>query len=183
MKEAIGGTYLFQITILFLLIFTGVMCITINRSKAFGVKDEVINIIQTHKFAGSSNLVDGEEINLDLDEETIEDIIEYINSSGYRITSDCDLVDRNNPGSYQGYTRDGNKTNGSDATICVRTVNVSESYYDDLGKKCNGTCDYIDGDMPNMIYYDIALFYQIDAPILDDVFNFTLKGSTKIMYS
>ena len=41
MKESIGGTALFQITIVFLLLFTGVMCITINHSKAFAVKDEI----------------------------------------------------------------------------------------------------------------------------------------------
>ena len=42
MKEAIGGVSIFQIAVLFLLIFTGVMCLTINHSKAFGVKEEKI---------------------------------------------------------------------------------------------------------------------------------------------
>ena len=51
MKEAIGGVSLFQIVILFLLLFTGVMCLTINHSKAFGVKDEIINIIETDVLA------------------------------------------------------------------------------------------------------------------------------------
>ena len=45
MKEAIGGVSIFQLAVIFLLIFTAIMCLTINHSKAFGVKDEVINLI------------------------------------------------------------------------------------------------------------------------------------------
>ena len=48
MKEAIGGTWLFQIVIAFILLFTGFMCLTINRSKAFNVKDQIIQSIQSY---------------------------------------------------------------------------------------------------------------------------------------
>ena len=51
MKEAMGGISIFQIVIVFLLLFTGVMCMTINHSKAFGVKDEIINIIEQEVLA------------------------------------------------------------------------------------------------------------------------------------
>ena len=48
MKEAMGGVPLFEIVVVFILLFTGIMCLTINHSKAFAVKDEIINIIETN---------------------------------------------------------------------------------------------------------------------------------------
>ena len=70
MKEAIGGVSLFQIVIVFLLLFTGVMCLTINHSKAFGVKDEIINIIQEEKLASYGTTSD-----YALTSDTIDDIV------------------------------------------------------------------------------------------------------------
>ena len=46
MKEAVSATTIFQIVILFILLFTAIMCLTINNSNAFGIKDEIINIIE-----------------------------------------------------------------------------------------------------------------------------------------
>ena len=162
MRESIGGTALFQITIIFLLLFTGVMCITINHSKAFAVKDKILDIIQNSAvITGSDNK---------LDDEIITDITNYINESGYRITNKC-------PSDYTGYTRNGYETTGKDASICVRAVNVSKGIDNSTKNKVG------DGDMPNMYYYDIILFYQIDAPIISDVFNFSIKSSTKVIYS
>ena len=55
MREAIGGISIFQIVILFILLFTGVMCLTINHSKAFGVKDEIITIIENEPLGSNNN--------------------------------------------------------------------------------------------------------------------------------
>ena len=160
MRESIGGTALFQITIVFLLLFTGVMCITINHSKAFAVKDEILDMIQN-----SPNVYDD---NGNITTALVDDITAYISDSGYRITNQC-------PEGYTGYTRNGNVTSGKDASICIRSVNVA--------KICNGDCSYINDDLPNMYYFDIILFYQIDAPILENVFNLYVKSSSRIIYS
>lgn len=168
MRESIGGTALFQITIVFLLLFTGVMCITINHSKAFAVKDEILDMIQN-----SPNAYDNEG---NITNDLIEDITEYISNSGYRITNQC-------PSGFTGYTRNGNVTSGRDASICIRSVNVAENYTKDLAKICNGECSYVSDDLPNMYYFDIVLFYQIDAPIIENVFNLYVKSSSKIIYS
>ena len=77
MKEAIGGVSLFQIVILFLLLFTGVMCLTINHSKAFGVKDEIINILETDILA-SYGTVSSYEVSTD----TMTKIINHLNEVG-----------------------------------------------------------------------------------------------------
>lgn len=173
MKEAIGGVSLFQIVILFLLLFTGVMCLTINHSKAFGVKDEIINILETDILA-SYGTVSSYEVSTD----TMTKIINHLNEVGYRITGDC-------PSGYVGYDRNypnDKKTVSTNASFCVRSVNVSNAYRNDLLDKCkNNKCDITYDDFPSMIYYDVILFYQLDIPIISKVFNLKLYGSTKTL--
>lgn len=170
MKEAIGGVSLFQIVILFLLLFTGVMCLTINHSKAFGVKDEIINIIETDVLA-SYGTVSSYEVTSD----TMTKIIDHLNEVGYRITGDCPS------GEWIGYDRNGTKVNNN-ASFCIRSVNVSDAYKIDLQNKCNNNvCNITHDDFPSMVYYDVILFYQLDIPIISKVFNLKLYGSTKTL--
>lgn len=171
MKEAIGGVSLFQIVILFLLLFTGVMCLTINHSKAYGVKDKIINILETDKLSSyeKSN-------NNELNSETVDNIIEHLNESGYRITGRCPSDE------WTGYDRNGVKTNNN-ASFCIKTVDVSKAYYNDAVEKCkNNGCTVTSGHLPKMVYYDIIVFYQLDIPIIKQIFNLKLYGSTKILF-
>lgn len=170
MKEAIGGVSLFQIVILFLLLFTGVMCLTINHSKAFGVKDEIINILETDILA-SYGTVSSYEVSTD----TMTKIINHLNDVGYRITGDCPS------GDWIGYDRNGSQVS-SNASFCIKSVNVSNAYRNDLLDKCkNNKCDITYDDFPSMVYYDVILFYQLDIPIISKVFNLKLYGSTKTL--
>lgn len=169
MKEAFGGISLFQIVVLFLLLFTGVMCLTINHSKAFGVKDEIINAIEAGVLASYSV-----NENYELDNNTVNNIIENFNEVGYRISGDC-------PEGWNGYNRNGTKTQ-NDAAFCVRAVIVEEAFHKDIEEKCeNGKCQTTYGDFPSMVYYDVILFYQLDIPIIKQVFDLKLYGSTKII--
>lgn len=171
MKEAIGGVSLFQIVIVFLLLFTGVMCLTINHSKAFGVKDEIINILENDLLASY-----GSTHNYELNEKTIGNIIDHLNEVGYRITGECPSDE------WIGYDRNGTEVKDN-ASFCVRAVNVGEAYHNDIEDKCkNGKCSTTSDDFPSMIYYDVVLFYQLDVPVLNDVMNFKLYGSTKIIF-
>lgn len=46
MRESIGGAWLFQIAIIFILLFTGYLALSVNYSRAFKVKNEIISIIE-----------------------------------------------------------------------------------------------------------------------------------------
>lgn len=172
MKEAISGISLFQIVVVFLLLFTGVMCMTINHSKAFGVKDEIINIIETEVLA-SYGTTQSYEINSD----TISGIVDLLNQAGYRITGRCP------EGDWIGYDRNGNEVMNNTASFCIRAIDVGEAYHRDIEEKCKGgKCTPTTGDLPSMVYYDIALFYQLDVPVIKDAFNLKLYGSTKTLF-
>lgn len=159
MREAIGGTWLFQIVIFFILIFTGFMCLTINQTKAFNVKNKIIETIQSHNGASSF---------------AIDEIVSYIKENSYRTTGVMpkEIKANGKDISYTCYTRDGNETTDR-PVFCLAKVLYGEN---------NMFCDDGSCELPSMSYYRVVVFYQLDLPIFHDLFNFSLTGDTKVLY-
>ena len=133
--------------------------------------NEIINILETDVLASY-----GTTSNYELNSDTVGNIINHLNDVGYRITGDCPNAD------WIGYDRNGTK--GSDnAAFCVKAVNVGKAYHNDIDEKCsNDKCQTTYDDFPSMIYYDVILFYQLDVPVLKEVMNFKMYGSTKVIF-
>ncbi len=161
MREAIGGTWLFQIVIVFVLLFAGFMCLTINQSKAFNVKDRIIQTIQTHNGIDLNGRCNN-------DNSAICEISKYLIDSSYRTTGSC-----NNEGDgvvYHGFTRDGRPTD-HDAAFCVARIGITNN-------------SSFASELPTSVgYYRVIVFYQLDLPIFNDLFNFKIKGDTKTIYA
>lgn len=163
MKEAMGGISIFQIVIIFVLLFTGIMCLTINHSRAYGVKDEIVNIIQTNDPSLKA-----------LSADTITKVVKQLQESGYRITGKC-------PDGWTGYDLNGNKSNN--ASFCIKANNISNTFLEDAKEKCkNNKCKTTNDDF-TMYYYDIILFYQLDIPGINELMNFKMYGSTRVLFS
>ena len=154
MREAIGGTWIFQIVIVFILLFTGFMCLSINRSKAFSVKDKIIQTLQSYN---------------GVNEEAITDIVDYIKENSYRTTGV--YPDEITNGAC--YNRNGEQVT-SNPVFCIEPYNVK-----DVACSEGGTCF---NELPDMYYYRVIVFYQLDLPIFHDLFNFKMVGDTKTMY-
>jgi len=90
MREAIGGTFLFNIMIVFIFFFAAFLAIAINYSQAFRIKNQIINYIE--QYEGMNDTSENA-------------IIEYVNKSGYYREVDCDCMNGNN------YTCGGNNDN------------------------------------------------------------------------
>ena len=159
MREAIGGTWLFNLVIFFVLLFTGYMCLSINYSKAFNVKDKIINEIERN--GGIKNPSDSKD-------PTISAINAYLSEVGYRIKSDCN-------GYEYGCKRNGNcvkKPNGSDYAFCISEKKTIDNY------KHAYPGEYIYAS-----YYNVRVFYQLDVPIIQKLFKLTVDGDTKLVYN
>ncbi len=74
MREAIGGTWLFNIVVLFVMLFTGYLCLAINYSRAYNVKNEIVDIIEREN---------------GYTDKAAEDIAAYLTNVGYRTTGKC----------------------------------------------------------------------------------------------
>lgn len=147
MREAIGGTWIFQIVIFFVLLFTGYMCLTINQSKAFNVKDTIIKAIEREE---------GVNLNNPEADPAIEKIVEYLKKASYRTTGRC-------PDGYNGYNREG-QIDSRNSAFCIAKQAARNN-----------------PELPDMSYYRVIVFYQLDLPIFKSVFNFKISGDTKIL--
>ncbi len=164
MKEAIGGTWLIQIVMIFIFLFTGFMCLSINRSKAFNVKDQMIQTIQSYNGIDlSSSYQEGST-------GALADIVSYITNNSYRTTGV--MPDSEEDGFiYHCFTRDGKETSEK-PVFCIAEVSVKND--------ANG--DFASVELPEMVYYHVVVFYQLDIPVLHDLFNFKVEGDTKVLY-
>jgi len=163
MREAIGGTWLFQIVIVFIMLFTGFMCLTINRSKAFAVKDQIIQAIQSHN---------GIDLTTGYSEETEDamyDIVKYIEDKAYRNTGAVPEDLEN----YYCFSKDGRQEDRK-PVFCIAPISVKE-------ETCPTGAECFD-ELPNMVYYRVVVFFQLDLPIFQNLFNFRVVGDTKVLY-
>ncbi len=82
MREAIGGTWLFNIVVLFVMLFTGYLCLAINYSRAYNVKNEIVDIIEREN---------------GYNDKAVKDIASYLTEIGYRTTGKCeeDMIGNN----------------------------------------------------------------------------------------
>lgn len=111
MREAVGSYFLTTIFIIFVVLFTGYMCLSINMNKAYKVKNEIINIIQK---------------NNGLDENTLVQIQDFMTKVGYRTTGNCDDM----PGAYA-FGVSGSSANSNKPVFCAKemiTEYETESY-------------------------------------------------------
>ena len=165
MKEGLSITTIFQIVILFILLFTAIMALTINNSNAFGIKDQIINVIEANN--GNYLSENGEELS--------DEIIDLISKTSYRTTGHCDE-------GYTGYQRNGTRVNSNEeASVCIREVaatsEIDSHLSDILGDGLVATEDFIPGK-----YYQVVVFFQLDLPVVKQIYNFQTKAETKIIY-
>lgn len=74
MRESIGGTWIFSLVIVFIVLFTGYLAISVNYSRAFKVKNGIINIIEKNEGH---------------DSDTENEITTYLNGSSYFVFGSC----------------------------------------------------------------------------------------------
>ena len=86
MKEAIGGGWMLGFVSMFIVIFAAYLAISINYTKAFKVKNQVINIIEEHEGYTESNVVKAGNTNKDdlaSDNSTEGEVYRLLNEIGY----------------------------------------------------------------------------------------------------
>lgn len=91
MREAIGGTWLFGLVLTFIVFFASFLAVSINYSKAFNVKNNIVDLIS--KYEGNNPCAR-------------EKISNYLKQTGYLVTGGCPEADENGC-MYIGYNQNG----------------------------------------------------------------------------
>lgn len=176
MREGIGGVVIFMLVIILILIFAGLMSLTINESNAFAVKDQLVSIIEDAggldtdvQCLGADNCNEDNK-----DQKTLQEIVDAIDANSYRQKGDCEVLEekfKNNIGvKVQGYQRTGEHTmSGKKSSFCIVKIPANNSDPNSSGS--------LKG-----YYYQVYVFYQLDIPVLNSLFSFRSMGETKILY-
>lgn len=152
MKEAMGNMGILIIAILFIILFGSFLSVSVNYSKAFKVKDEIINIIERNK---GFSPINGSQ------RSTLEEIYAYMAEVGYRTTGSCDGVQME--ADWVGYNSNSYAETYRNPMICIKTVSVSSGSI----------------EVPDSAYYKVKVFYEMDLPIINRFFHFQIEGTTK----
>ena len=120
MRQAIGTTWLMQLVIIFMLIFVAFLALTINFTKAFKIKNELITMIEKNE--GLSTGEDG----------TISLINNYLSHNGYMVTGKCDASE------YGVYSLNSDSLEMSDTSkeyyYCIKKTSYYTQAYPDRAK-------------------------------------------------
>ncbi len=118
MREAIGGTWLFGLVITFIVFFASFLAISVNYSKAFNVKNNIVDMIS--KYEGNNC-------------NARKKIGNYLSDVGYLVTGDCGSIDGDK---YDAYDLKGNKlASGKKGYYCIAKTDtgsdtdIKKSYY------------------------------------------------------
>jgi len=152
MKESIANSYVFMIIIIFISVIALVFVSSLSYSKAFKVKNKILDIIEQYDDGYGYNSSTRTYAN----KETIEkDIEAELKDIGYRISNNRTCPTRT--------TKSGN---------VLYAINNQENYR---------YCVYRESQGRGEQYYVVVYMY-FDVPIIDRYLEFPLSGQTKVFY-
>ena len=151
MRQTIGASWIFMLVIMFTLIFAAYIALTINYSKSFKVKNEVLSIVEK-----SQGFTD----------EGIKLVANYLQNNGYKTMGHCKF--------FQDSVTYGVKSiNVDQAPNSVEVAREGEQYYYCFTKFTNYHSYYT-----TRAYYRITMFFRFDLPVLGDLYAFDVDGQT-----
>ena len=174
MRESIGGTWTMQIVIVFILFFVAFITLTINYTRAFKVKNEVINIIEREEgftYSGSQNMDDGAGAR--------ELIASYLTNNNYSATGRC-------PVGWVGVKSIAIADADVDTNYeVIDENNKRNKYYYCLDKIQVPIKDVANANLYNYntrSYYKVRLFFKFSIPVFGDLTTFNVEGESNEVY-
>ncbi len=174
MKESISNIWLLGIVIIFILIFAAYIAITVDYSRTFRLKNEVLTIIEKNKGftnavgeTGVSKIKTGENIQVKVG--AIQTINLYLSGNGYLAKGHC--------------PDDGNKWLGikelTADSVSYEAADSSTKYYYCISKYNTGR---VAAGTYRSVYFKVRLFYKMEFPVLQDFFSVKVEGITDEIY-
>ena len=148
MRQTIGGTWVFMLVIIFTLIFAAYIALTINYSKSFRVKNEVLSLIEKNEGFTDNG---------------IKLINNYLAQSGYKTVGAC----KDQSGAVV-YGMD-----SLDPEAKPSQAEKNKKYYYCFSKYTDYHTYFT-----TRAYYKITLFFKFDLPVFHELSTFDVDGQT-----
>ena len=150
MRETIGSTWIYQLVIVFILIFVSFLILALTYSKNFKTKNEILNIIE--KYEGVTK-------------DSVGIINNYLSYTGYQTKGHCPK----NEGVWIGSTN-------LNSTDLVKAVDNNKYYY--CIKRTSSSKPTQSGKTStnkNRYFYEVVIFYKFNLPVLGDISTFSVN--------
>lgn len=183
MKESIAQAFILNLILFFFVILVLLLFGSINYSKAFKVKNRIINIIEKHgQYADSG--VERTNIQNEIDENMVK--------AGYGTTNtDLDkcmkfIEDDNGLSEKLVYPleSDSTKYGGRYYDYCIIRHSVGKIVKTDTGQVDNDGEKVYEEEMQNKFgeYYQVIVYMKFEIPVIGGFLEFPVRGETKLLY-
>ena len=157
MKEAIGTTWTYTLVLVFTLIFTGFLVLSLTYAKAFKVKNEMTTIIEKYEGLTLTSKYKNQTRN-----GSIQIINQYMENANHTSTGKCDI-------SKTDYIYYGASSLSSNSVTPITNSNKNKSFY------------YCIGFSPTACTFTIQVFYDFNLPFLGQIHKYSIIGKTNKM--
>ena len=165
MREAIAGTWLFGIVITFIVMFTSFLAYSISYTKAFNLKNEILNLIERHEGFSTSKLDLKNASDVELENDNTVAALAYlkIKNMGYNYT----IIDNQNDKG----TNICNTSSNTTGTVGEYQTGGYCVYY--LCTKDNGS---------TKLHYKVTTFIALEIPVINLLLRIPISGEIKTLY-
>ncbi len=153
MRESYGAMWIFGICLIFIIMMTAYLAISINYAKAFRVKSHLVSLIEEHE--GYSSTLD-------------EEIENYLDTQGYTARGNCteNLTSRTNDESWE-YLACLDKDETGRCSACIyRTFPPSSKEGPTIRAR-----------------YKVMTFFRFDVPVAKALLTFPVVGESRNLFN
>lgn len=158
MKESVGNALLFNIIIVFVVVFIGLFVTSITYSKGYKVKNKMIDVIEKTYPTCSGKVKDCNTRIINLIDSEL-DSIGYRRATTSFTKKTCENVLINNK-KILNYSIAMSKK----YQICIAAINIKDN-------------DTVNNN--SRVYYKVASYMYLDLPIIGDALQIPVRGETK----
>ena len=182
MRESIGAGSIFSIVVVFIVLFTSYLAISVNYAKAFKIKNHIVTMIENDEgyTSGGTNST-GSRIN------------NYLTTEGYQAHGQVPCNGNYNDSGGTEFTMvgcikgnsNGNACSGKSATAkvdCEVAIFKTSNYSNTDIDANNPTCVGSNRCCATRAYYRVITFFEINIPIIHNVTTFPVRGESKTIY-
>lgn len=154
MKDTIASTWIYQLVIVFILMFVAFLILSLTYSKNYKTKNEIINIIEKYEGVNTNS---------------VQIINNYLSYNGYKVKGKC-------PDNWMGSL--------DLESARLEKVQKGTKYYYCVNKKWNKstTTGNTSRLLKSKVFYQIKTFFKFNLPLLGDIYTFTVDGTTNDIF-
>lgn len=156
MRESIGATWILGIVLAFIALFSGYLAFSVNYSKAFRIKDGIVDRLQKHN---------------GLNNESVKDISELMSEIGYSSKGNCSNFFTDSDLKYAGVVGEYVETHANSA-YDNNTYNYCVQKVKSVGSEGQLTASY----------YKVYVFFSLSLPFFNSGSTFNVSGETVNLY-